>query len=170
MIILAASNCTFSNFSSSCFENLLGSVGDVYCFRQYFQNACCFSGRSENQDGRPGLWLGETFPTSSLLLLYGIHWYLTRHKISTSSTKFAFFRDDRKSKMAALASDFSKTFSTSPLQPLNGIQGKLKGSKIWTSYNRFVLFRPIGKPKWPHWSLISYDIFDFFTATTELNY
>ena len=26
----------------------------------------CFSGRSEKQDGRPGLWLAETFSTSSL--------------------------------------------------------------------------------------------------------
>ena len=29
----------------------------------------CFSGRSEKQDGRPGLWLAETFSTSPLKLL-----------------------------------------------------------------------------------------------------
>ena len=32
----------------------------------------CFSGRSEKQDGRPGLWLAETFSTSPLKLLNGI--------------------------------------------------------------------------------------------------
>ena len=51
----------------------------------------CFPGRSEKQDGRPGLWLAETFSTSSLKLLNGIHRNLTGSKISTSSTKFVFF-------------------------------------------------------------------------------
>ena len=51
----------------------------------------CFSGRSEKQDGRPGLWLAETFPTSPLKLLNGIQRNLTGSKISTSSTKFVFF-------------------------------------------------------------------------------
>ena len=51
----------------------------------------CFSGRSEKQDGRPGLWFAETFSTSPLKPLNGIHWNLTGSKISTSSTKFVFF-------------------------------------------------------------------------------
>ena len=51
----------------------------------------CFSGRSDKQDGRPGLWLVETFSTSPLKLLNGIQWNLTGIKISTSSTKFVFF-------------------------------------------------------------------------------
>ena len=51
----------------------------------------CFSGQSEKQDGRPGLWLAETFPTSPLKRLNGIQWNLTGSKISTSSTKFVFF-------------------------------------------------------------------------------
>ena len=52
----------------------------------------CFSGRSEKQDGRPGLWLAETFSTSPLKLLNGIQQNLTGSKISTSSNKFVFFR------------------------------------------------------------------------------
>ena len=52
----------------------------------------CFSGRSEKQDGRPDLWLAETFSTSSLKLLSGIWGNLTGSKISMSSTKFVFFR------------------------------------------------------------------------------
>ena len=51
----------------------------------------CFSGRSEKQDGRPGLWLADTFSTSPLKLLNGIQRNLTGSKISTSSTKFVFF-------------------------------------------------------------------------------
>ena len=51
----------------------------------------CFSGRSEKQDGRPGLWLAETFSTSPLKQLNRIQRNLTGSKISTSSTKFVFF-------------------------------------------------------------------------------
>ena len=50
-----------------------------------------FSGRSEKQDGRPGLWLAETFSTSPLKPLNGIQQNLAGSKISTSSTKFVFF-------------------------------------------------------------------------------
>ena len=51
----------------------------------------CFSGRSEKQDGRPGLWLAEAFWTSPLKPINGIQRNLTGSKISTSSTKFVFF-------------------------------------------------------------------------------
>ena len=51
----------------------------------------CFSGLSEKQDGRLGLWLAETFSTSPLKPLNGIQWNLTGSKILTSSTKFVFF-------------------------------------------------------------------------------
>ena len=70
----------------------------------------CFWGRSEKQDGRPGLWLAETFSTSPLKPLNGIHGNLTGSKISTSYTKFVFFKADRKNKMAALASDWLRHF------------------------------------------------------------
>ena len=50
----------------------------------------CFSGRSEKQDGRPGLWLAEIFSTSPLKPLNGIQRNLTGSKISTPSTKFVF--------------------------------------------------------------------------------
>ena len=51
----------------------------------------CFSGRLEKQDGRPGLWLAETFSTSPLKPMNRIQRNLTGSKISTSSTKFVFF-------------------------------------------------------------------------------
>ena len=80
----------------------------------------CFSGRSEKQDGRPGLWLADTF-------------------------------------------------STSPLKPLNGIQCNLSGSKISTTSTKFVFFGPIGKTRWPPWTLIGWEIFDFSSITAKQN-
>ena len=50
----------------------------------------CFSSRSEKQDGRPGLWLAESFSNSFLKLLNRIQRNLTRNKIATSCTKFVF--------------------------------------------------------------------------------
>ena len=57
---------------------------------QPLQPSLCFLGRSEKQDGRPGLWLAETFSTSPLKPLNGIQRNLTGSKISTSSIKFVF--------------------------------------------------------------------------------
>ena len=48
--------------------------------------------RLEQQDGRPGLWLAETFFTSPQKPLNRIQWNFTGSKISMSSTKFVFFR------------------------------------------------------------------------------
>ena len=80
----------------------------------------CFSSWSEKQDGRPCLWLAETFSTSSL-------------------------------------------------KPLNGIQWNLTGSKISTPSTKFVFFEPIDKTRWPPLPLIGWDIFDFFSETSERN-
>ena len=129
----------------------------------------CFSGRLEKQDGRPGLWLAETFSTSPLKLLNGIQRNLTGSKISTSSTKFVFFGPIGINKMAALASDWLRHFSTSPLKPLKGIQPNLTGSKISTSSTKFVFFGSIRKTRWPPWPLIGWDIFDFSSETAGRN-
>ena len=51
----------------------------------------CYWGWSQKQDGRPGLWLAETFSTSHLKSLNGIQLNLTGSKLLTSSTKFVFF-------------------------------------------------------------------------------
>ena len=50
-----------------------------------------FLGCSEKQDGRPGLWLAETFSTSPLKALNWIQRNLTGSMISRSSIKFVFF-------------------------------------------------------------------------------
>ena len=59
----------------------------------------CFSGGSEKQDSRPGLWLAETFFTSPLKPLIGIQRNFTESKISTPSTRFVFFGAIGKTRM-----------------------------------------------------------------------
>ena len=88
----------------------------------------CFSGRSEKQDGRPGLWLAEIFSTSPLKL-NGIQRNLTGSKISTSSTKFVIFGPIGKTRWPSGLS-LAEIFSISSLKPLNGIQRNLTGIKI----------------------------------------
>ena len=127
-----------------------------------------FLGRSEKQDGRPGLWLAETFSTSSLKPLNGIQWNLIGSKISTSSAKFVFFgRSEKQDGRPGLW--LAETFSTSSLKQLNGIQRNLIWSKMSTSSTKFVFFEPIGKTRWLPWPLIGWDIFDFFSETAERN-
>ena len=78
-------------------------------------------GKWEKQDGRPGLWLAETFSTSPLKRLNRIQQNLTGSKVSTSSIKFLFFwpaeiQDGRPGLW------WVETFFTS-LKQLNGMQG-----------------------------------------------
>ena len=56
-------------------------------------NVLCqvFSGRSEKQDGRRGLWFAETFSISILIPPKGIQRYLTGSKILMSSAKLCIF-------------------------------------------------------------------------------
>ena len=70
----------------------------------------CFSGRSEKQDGRPGLWLADTFLTSPLKQLNRIQQKLCRKQDLNVLYQVCVFRADRKNKMAALASDWLRHF------------------------------------------------------------
>ena len=112
----------------------------------------CFSDWLEKQDGRPGLWLAETFSTSPLKPLSRI---------------LAISRSEKQDGRPGLW--LAETFSTSPLKPLNGIQRNLTGSKTATSSTKFVFFRPIEKTRWPPWPLIGWDISDFSSETAEGN-
>ena len=107
----------------------------------------CFSGRSEKQEGRPGLWLAETFSTSPLKPLNGIQGNLIGSKISTSSTKFVFLgRSEKQDGRPGLW--LAETFFTFPLKPLSGIRRNLSGSKISTSSTKFVFSGRSEKQDW----------------------
>ena len=69
----------------------------------------CFSGRSEKQDGCPGLWLAETNSTSLQKLLRNST-KLDRKQDLNVLYQVCVFRADRKKKMAALASDGLRYF------------------------------------------------------------
>ena len=128
----------------------------------------CFSGRSEKQDGRPGLWLAETFSTSPLKPLNGIQQNLTGSKISTSSTKFVFFGPMGKTRWPPWPLIGWDIFDFSSETAI-GIQRNLTGSKISTSSTKFVFFGLIGKTRWLPWPLIGWDIFNFSYETAERN-
>ena len=51
----------------------------------------CVFRADQKQDGGPGLWLVETFSTSTLKPVKGNQWNLIGSKILTSSTYFVFF-------------------------------------------------------------------------------
>ena len=128
----------------------------------------CFSGRSEKQDGRPDLWLAETFSTSPLKPLNRIQRNLTGSKISMSSTKFVFNTPIGKTKWPPwpLIGWDIFDFSSETTAPNST---NLTGSKISTSSTKFVFFGPIGKTRWSPQPLIGWDIFDFSSVTTERN-
>ena len=127
----------------------------------------CFSGWSEKQDGRPGLWLAETFFTSSLKPLNGIQRNLTGRKISTSSTNFVFFRPIGKTKWSSwplIGWDIFEFFSETAER--NSTQ--LDRKQDLNASTNFVFFGPIGRTRWPPWPLIGWNIFDF-SETAERN-
>ena len=70
----------------------------------------CFSGRSEKQDGRPGLWLVKAFSTSPSGTIEWISTILDRKQDHNVLYQVCVFRADRKNKMAALACDWLSHF------------------------------------------------------------
>ena len=128
----------------------------------------CFSGRSEKQDGRPGLWLAETFSTSPLKPLNRIQRNFIGSKISKPSTKFVFFRPIGKARW--------------PPWPLSGwdifdFSGEI-AERNSTKFDRkqdlnalyqVCVFRADRKNKMAAWTLIGWDISDFSSETTEWN-
>ena len=128
----------------------------------------CFSGQSEKQDGRPGLWLAETFSTISLKPLNGIQRNFTGSKISTSSSKFVFFGPIGKTKWPSwllIGWDIFDFFSETAERNLTKLDRKQDLNILY----QVCIFRPIRKTRWPPWHLIGWDIFDFFSETAERN-
>ena len=105
-----------------------------------------FSGRSEKQDGRPGLWLTEKFSASLMKprTEFKETWQKARSQSPLPSLCFSGWsgkQDGRPSLWLA------ETFSTSFLKPLNRIWWNLTGSKISMSFTKSVFFGPIFKKK-----------------------
>ena len=127
----------------------------------------CFSGRSEKQNGRPGLWLAETFSTS-LKLLNRIQRNLTGSQISTTSSKCVVFWPIRKTRWPPWPLICWDIFDfSSETAERNSM--KLYRKQELTVLYQFCVFRRIGKTRWPPWSLIGWDIFDFSSETAERN-
>ena len=126
-----------------------------------------FSGRSENNNGRHGLGLTDTFSTSiwNYRTEFKETWQEARSQLR-SSIKFVFFGADRKTKMVALASDWLRLFFL---------------LLLWTEFNETrqeaeprpplptLRFGPIRKPSWPPLPLIGWVIFDFSSETAARN-
>ena len=129
----------------------------------------CFSGGSEKQDGRPGLWLAETFPTSPLKPLNGIQRNLTGSKISRSSTKFVFFGPIGKTRWPPWPMIGWDIFDfTSETAERNST--KLDRKQDLNVLYQVCVFRADRKKQdGPPWPLIGWDIFIFTSETAEPN-
>ena len=128
----------------------------------------CHCGQSQKQDGRPGLWLAETFSTSLMAPLKGIQRNLTGSKISKSSTKFVFFRLIGKTRwppQPLIGWDIFDFFS----ETAERNSTKLDRKQTLNVLLKFVFFGPIRKTRWLPWPLIGWDIFDFSDETAERN-
>ena len=119
----------------------------------------CFSGRSENGNCRPDLWLAQIFWTSSLQPDDNrIKRNLTGSKISASSFKFPFFGPIPN----LIGRDFNDWIEFNKTRQ----ESRSKYPLASLCYSQFW---PIGKPRWPPWPLMVLSIFDFFSTMAEQN-
>ena len=135
---------------------------------QRLLQSLCFSGQSEKQDGRTGLWLAETFSTSPLKPQNRIQRNLIGRNISMFSTKFVFFGPIWKTKWPPWPLigwdifDFSSKTAEQNLM-------KLDRKQDLNVFYQVCVFQADRKKRWPLWPLIGRDIFDFSSETTEQN-
>ena len=127
----------------------------------------CFSGRSEKQDGRPSLWLAETFSTSPLKPLNRIQRNLTRKQDLNVLYQVCVFRGDRKNKMATLASYWLSHFRLLLWNRWREINETWQEARSQRPLPSLCFLGGSGKTRWPPWPLIGWDIFDFSTETAE---
>ena len=129
---------------------------------------CVFSGWSEKQDGRPGLWLAETFSTSPLKPLNRIQRNLTRSKISKPSTKYVFIGPIGKTKWPPWPL-IGRDFFDFSEETAERNSRKLDRKQNLNALYQDCVFRADRKNKMAAWPLIGWDIFNFSTETTEWN-
>ena len=136
--------------------------------RNVFYQVCVYWADRKKQDGRPGLWLAETFWTSALKPLNGIQRNLTGSRIVMSSTKFVFFGPIGKTRWPPwpligwdIFDFFSETAERNSM--------KLDRKQDLNVLYHVCVFRADRKTRWPPWHLIGWDIFDFSSEKTERN-
>ena len=86
------------NFSSETAERNSTKLDRKQDLNILYQVCVFQANHKKKQDGRPVLWLAETFSTSPLKPLNGIQRNLTGSKILISSTKFVFFGPNGKTR------------------------------------------------------------------------
>ena len=114
----------------------------------------CFSGWSEKQNGRPGLWLAKTFLTFPLIPLNGIQQNLKQDRKQDLNVLYqvCVFSADRKNRMVALASDWLRHFRLLLWNRWKEFDETwLKQVSI--SSSKFVFFGPISKQKGQPWPI-----------------
>ena len=79
------------------------------------------------------------------------------------------FRADRKNKMAAPASDWLRHFRLLLCNQWTEFNETWQEARSQRPLPRLCFFRAGRKKRWPPWSLIVWDIFDFFSEIAELN-
>ena len=126
----------------------------------------CFSGRSEKQDGRPGLWLAEAFSTSPLKPLNRIQRNLIGSKISKPSTKFVFFGPIGKTRWLSQPLIGWDIFDFS-LETAERKSTKLDRKQDLKALYQVCVFRADRKKQDAAWPLIGWDIFDFSYESAE---
>ena len=115
----------------------------------------CFSGQLEKQDGRPVLWLAETFSTSPLKPLNGIQRNLTGSKISMPSTKFVFFGLIGKTRLPPWPLIGWDIFDFSS-ETTEQNSTKLNRKQDLNALYQVCVFGPIGKTRWRSWPLMDW--------------
>ena len=129
--------------------------------RSQYLSSSCFSARLKIEDGHPSLWFADEFLTSYLQPLKRIWRNLTESKNSTSSVYIIYvFRTDRKSSMAALASDrliYFQLLLCNHWTEFNETWQEVTREMISTSPSQFVPFAGADRKTKTTWPLIDWD-------------
>ena len=107
----------------------------------------CFSGRSEIQDGRPSLWLAETFFDFSSETAERNSTKLNRKQDLNVLYQVCVFRADRINKMVAPASDWLRHFQLLLWNRWTEFNETWQEATSQCPATKFMFFGPIGKNK-----------------------
>jgi len=129
---------------------------------------CCYSlSRSEIQYGRSGIWLSDTFWTSSQERLKGSTPNLPQMFLMRSRASCIIFYVDPKSNMAAVASDWLKHFELLLKNGWRNLRQTCHKCFLWDPDQVLLLLKSIRNPIWPPWPLIGWHILNFLSRTSE---